>query len=158
MHLSLQRRWRSPAPRRGAALVEVMTATILLGILAIGAASSLHYARGMAGIQKNRRTAMEIAGGRLEEVRASAYSAVSPSASNYTTYYLSRTGTVWVRSSSDPNEQAIVNGRPRPMRTTVQYVDADGGSASYDCVRVAVRVQYGRKADEIVGAETLKSP
>ena len=51
-----------------------------------------------------------------------------------------------------------VNYRPRPMRTTVQYVDADGGSASYDLLKFNVRVQYSASASNQVELETMRGP
>ncbi len=143
--------------RSGATLVEVVMAILLLSILAVAGAASMNLSRGMASVQKNHRTALEIASGRLEDVRAAGYASIRPSASNYNAYFLSRTGANWVVSSSNPGETVLVNGRSRPMVTTVQYVDIDAGSASYDAVRVWVSLQYHGNTSSVVVLETVRS-
>lgn len=149
---------RAGANRSGATLVEVMVASVILAVLALSVAASIHYARSTSILQRNRRTAMEAANGRMEDVRSALFSEVRPANSNYNVYYLNRTSANWAVTSADPGENIVLNGRTRSMVTTVQYMDADGGSASYDCLRVLVSVQYNQDADSKVILETLKAP
>lgn len=132
-------------------------AVLILSILAIAGAASMYLSRSTAIVQRDRRTALEIANGRLEDARVAAYDSVSPLAQNYNTYYLSRTGANWKVTSTDPGEKAVINGRPQTMRTTVQYVDIDGGSSSYDVLRFMVSVQYHANASSVVALETLRA-
>ena len=144
--------------KSGTSLVEVIIAILILAILVLAATQSIRYSKTMATQQRNRRVALEIANGRLEDMRAAGYSQIAHATKNSSVRYLSRSTNSWSISSSNPNETTVVNGRTRPMVTTVQYIDADGGSTSYDCLRVAVRVYYGPGTNEFVGLETIRSP
>ncbi len=144
--------------RAGATLVEVMVASVVLAILALGVAASMALARGKTNVQRDHRSALELANARMEELRAAGYNEVKPTSLNYTTYYLAKTTSVWTISAGDPNERVLLNNQLRPLRTTVQYVDIDGGSASYDCLKLTVRVQFNSDANQLVTLETFKSP
>jgi prepilin-type N-terminal cleavage/methylation domain-containing protein len=144
--------------RRGTTLVEVMVACVILAVLALASAASLQYARSMSVQQRDRRTALELANSRLEDLRAAAYSNVWPSAQNYNLYYVRRSGTNWVVSSSSTNEAVKVNNRTRTLVSTVRYVDVDAGSASYDALLFNVKVQYGSSANLQVELETVRGP
>lgn len=151
----------SPARRRaraGTSVVEIMIASVVLAVLALGAAASIEKTRVGTTQQRNRRTALEMANSRLEQLRQAAYTQVRPASQNYNVYYLSNTGGTWSSFSTDPNEQVVLYGNSRPMRTQVQYVDVDGGAASYDGLKLTVRVQYLASSEAFVELETLKSP
>lgn len=141
----------------GATLVELVVAMLILSILAIAGAASMQLSRGMAAVQRDHRTALEVANGRLEDVREASFDAIRPTSMNYNTFYLSRTGAHWRVTSSDPDEKMLVNGRARPITTTVRYVDVDGGAASYDALRVSVRLQYHGSTSSVVVLETGKA-
>lgn len=132
-------------------------AILILSILAIAGAASMHLSRSATLAQRDRRTALEIANGRIEDTRVAAYGSISPLAQNYNIYYLSRTGANWRVTSADPGEKAVVNGRQRAMQTTVQYVDIDGGSSSYDVLRLMVSVRYHANTSSVVALETLRA-
>lgn len=144
--------------RAGTSVVEIMIASVVLAVLALGAAASIEKTRIGTTQQRNRRTALEMANSRLEQLRQAGYAQIKPSALNYNTYYLANTGGTWTISSSDPGEQVNLYGNSRPLRTQVQYVDVDGGSTSYDGLKLVVRVQYLAGSDSFVELETLKSP
>jgi Tfp pilus assembly protein PilV len=144
--------------RAGTSLVEVMVGCVILAVLALASGASLQYARSNSVVQRDRRTALELANSRLEDIRASAYNDVKPSAQNYTVYYLRRSGASWVVSAGGTNETVQVNNQVRSLVTTVQYVDVDGSSASYDALRLKASVQYGSSADAWVELETLRGP
>lgn len=153
--------WPGQGPartRRGTTLVEVIIGCLILAVLALAAVASLQHARSTTVQQRDRRTALELANGRLEALRGAVFSQVRPAASNYNIYYLRQTGTSWAVSASATSETVTVNYRPRSMRTTVQYVDADGGSASYDLLKFNVRVQYTRSTNTQVELETMRGP
>ena len=155
----MKRPGQGPAGARGGTtLVEVIIGCLILAVLALAAMASLQYTRSMTVQQRDHRTALELANGRLEALRGAPFNTVRPTSSNYNVYYLRASGTTWVVSSAVTNENVTVNYRPRPMRTTVQYVDADGGSASYDLLKFNVRVQYSSSASNQVELETMRGP
>ena len=151
-----RRRFHRPG-RAGTSLVEIMIASVVLAVLALGVAASMEHSRSKSMMQRQRRTAAEVANGRMEALRAAIYTDLLPLAQNYNWYFLRFTGNVWSVSSSDPSETVTINEQNRPMRTRVQYVDADGGSASYDCLRLQVQVQFARDANSVVILETMKA-
>ena len=105
----------------------------------------------------DRRMAMEMANSRLEDVRGAPYSVLTNSLS-YNVYYLDKITGAWRMSASDQGETVSINGRNRPITTTAQYLDADGGSASYDCLRVTASVRYGNAAKDTVTLSTIRAP
>lgn len=154
---SLCRRHRHRA-RHGLTLVEVMLATLVLALLAIGGAAFLQHSTSQVVVQRNRRAAAELANGRLEDLRASGYVNFKPTSLNYSVWYLQKVSNSWARTSADPNEAVTINGASYPIRTTVQYQDADGGAASYDYVQLTVAVQFRSSSSEVVTLTTLCGP
>lgn len=134
-----------------------MIASMILAVLALGIAASIELSRGKTMMQRQRRTAAEVANGRMEALRAATYADLLPLAQNYNWYFLAFTGGVWVVSAGDPGETITLNELARPMRSRVQYVDADGGSASYDLLRLQVQVQFARDANSVLTLETMKA-
>jgi len=148
---------RSPR-RQGVTAVEIVVACAILAIVAVATGTYLHVARAQTALQRNRRTALGLANTRLEELRAAVYTSVRPPSFNYSLYYLDYLTGAWRVSDFNRGETARFSGVARPMVTTVRYVDASGGSAAYDLLRLAVSVQYGVGAGEVVRLETLRSP
>jgi len=157
MPVERQRGFQGLPRRRGVTVVEVIVACAILAIVAVGTGTYLHVARAQAALQRNRRTALGLANSRLEALRGAAYTSVRPPALNYNLYYLDLLTGAWRVSDFDRGETVRLAGAARPMTTTVRYVDASGGSTAYDCLRVAVRVQYGGGAGQVVRLETLRT-
>ncbi len=145
--------------RAGSSLVETMVAIVVLAVIALAGAAYLYHARGDIYNARNKRIAQEAASQRLELVRATPYSRVAPTNLTYSIHYLSRQGTNWVHSSSDPGETIQINYRTLPITTTVQYVDADGvAPSSYDYLRLTTSVGYRSGSAERVRLETFYAP
>jgi prepilin-type N-terminal cleavage/methylation domain-containing protein len=143
---------------RGMTLVEVMLATLVLALLAIGGGAFLQHGTGQVMTQQSERVAAELANGRLDELRASGYASFKPTVSNYTIWYLQKLSNSWARTSTDPSETVTVGGKVYPMRTTVQYQDVDGGAASYDYVQLTVAIRFRAGSTEEVVLTTLCGP
>ena len=142
----------------GATLIEVMVSTLLLAIIAIGSTAYLLHARAEVLQGRNQRVALETLNQRLEEVRSASYEDIRPPLLSYDPVYLSASGTNWVHSSTDPGESMDLNGLTVPMQTTVQYLDADGGAASYDYVHIVVRGDTRANQAASVVLETHVAP
>jgi len=144
--------------RQGTTLVELIVAILILSILATAAAESLKYAKSMATLQRGRRTALEVANGRLEDLRAAGWSQLTYAPTNTTSLrYLARTGTGWNRTTTDPLETVVINGRTRPITTTVQYMDPGATPSVINCLHLNVRVQYGPRTNEVVTLATVRT-
>ena len=146
---------RPPAAKRGGTLVETMVACVLLAVLAIAGVSALYQTGSGLAIQKQRRIALGLANSRLEELRSAPYAALTALiALNYNTNAIRKTSGQFVLGSG---ETVSMSGKLMPVTTTLQYADADGGSASYDMLRLTASVQY-RSAGDVVTLQTLRSP
>ena len=141
--------------REGTTLVEVMFGIVILAIMAVGGAAFMYQSRASVDATRNRRAALEAANGRLELVRSSTYDAIKPPAETYTIYHVRRQGSGWTHSVSDPSETVVINTHALPLRTTVQYIDIDGGAGSYDCVEVTVSADYRLATGENVTLQTM---
>ena len=149
---------RKRQTRSGTTLVEVLVSCLILAVIAVGTGACLSLSRTGAAVQRNRRTAMELANSRMEEIRGALYAAIVPPVASYDTYYLDFITGAWRVSATDQGETVTLGGRSRPMVTTVQYMDVDGGPASYDCLRISVSVQYRDTARDAVTLQTVRSP
>jgi len=146
---------RSPAAKRGGTLIEAMTACALLAILAIAGVTALYQTGSGLALQKQRRVALGLANSRLEELRSAPYTALTALIPlDYSTNALRKVSGQFVLGSG---ETVSIGGKPMSMTTTLQYADADGGSASYDMLRLTASVQY-RSAGEVVALQTLRGP
>jgi len=144
--------------REGSTLVEVMVSSLLLAIIAVGSAAYMYHAHADVLKARNQRVALEESNLRLEELRVSGYDEIKPPMQNFSVYFLGKSGTNWVHSSTDPNETVLVNGLTMPMSTTVRYLDVDGGLPSYDYVQATVRTTYRINRPEDMMLETYFVP
>lgn len=136
--------------------MEVLFAALILTIIAVGSGAFLYHGRSVVLAQRNKRVAIEVAGTRLEKLRAGA---VKPASTNsYTSYYVKESGTNWLKTTTDPGETVVINGIAFPIVTKLQYVDVDGSPVSYDCVKATVSVGYRTGADEKITLDTLYVP
>ena len=155
--MNMNNQLRHPLPlRAGTTLIEIMVAIILLTVIALSSSVCLRYSQSLNNVQRDHRLAMERANGRLDELRAATVTDISPT-NDYAVYYLDRISGNWRISSANPGETFPLSGQPRPIITTIQYVDIDGSSNSFDCLRINVRAQYGAKTGDVVMLETLES-
>ena len=148
----------SRQPRSGTTLVEVLVSCLILAVIAVGTGACLSLSRTDASVQRNRRTAMELANSRLEEIRGAPYSDVCPASQSYDVNFVDWMTGSWRVSNADQGETVTIGGRTRPISTTVQYMDVDGGAATYDCLRIAVSVAYGGGPEDVVRLATIRSP
>lgn len=144
-----------PGARRGGTLVEVMTACVLLAILAIAGVTALYQTGSGLAAQKQRRIALGLANSRLEELRSAPYTSLTALIPlDFSTNAIRKVSGQFVLGSG---ETASIGGKAMAVTTTLQYADADGGSASYDLLRLTAAVQYGAARD-VVQLQTLRSP
>ena len=145
-------------PPTGVTLIEIMIALVILTVIALGTAASLNLSQSMTANQRLRRLAMEEANGRIEDIRSAIHTNSALLANNYSVRYVDKITGSWRVSSNNCGETFMLGGQQRPLTTTVQFFDVDGSGSDYSCVRLNVRVQYGRTANDTVVLETLASP
>lgn len=140
---------------RGATLVEVLIAGLILTVLALGSAGYVYYSRLTIGVQRDKRAAIEMAHTRLEALRAAPAAGIASSANgDYTLYYVADTGGSWGRYASDPGETWNCNGMNRSIVTSVRKIDLDGATSKAEAIRMTVAVWY--RPDESVTLQTIR--
>ena len=144
-------------PRAGATLIEIMSALLILTVIALGTAAGLRLSQSLANQQRDRRLALERANGRMEDIRGATFSAIVPGLKNYAVWYLDKIAGNWRISTTNRGESFILSSCPHPIITTVQYVDINGSSNSFNCIRLRVSTQYGWNTKDVIVLETLES-
>jgi len=141
--------------QRGTTLVEILVSCVLLAVLAIAGMTALCETGGGLAIQKNRRIALGLANSRLEELRTVPYTALTALISkNYNTNSIGKVGGQFTLS---PGETVSICGKPMSMTTTIQYADVDGGTSTYDYLRMTSSVQYHGANDQVT-LQTMRGP
>lgn len=146
--------------QKGSTIIELALATVIMLIVAVGGAAFFFHGSGQIAINRNKRTALEAANSRLEQMRASPFNDISSSTDDYNIRFVERQGTSWAISNSDPGEIININGLNMPITTTVQFVDDDPGDGTdtYDYVSAVVTVGYRVNSNETVESETFFAP
>lgn len=137
----------------GFSLIEVLIALFILVIVILGGGAYFFYGRLGINREGYRRAALELTGQRLEQLKAANYLEITPDAFDplYDPYFI-----VW-RSSwetlaeliEDPDNLnfsydyvTVGNLTNQKMLTQAQYIDDDGGSDSYDYLKITVTVKW----------------
>jgi len=149
----------SPAAwsKRGGTLIEILLACLILAIMAVSGATAIYQTASGLTDQKNRRIALGVANSRLEDIRATPYTVLTALISqNYNTNTIKKVGNAFVAGTG---ETVSIGGKTMSMTNTIQYVDADGGTGTYDYLRVTVSVQYPlRSGSDVVRLQTAEGP
>ena len=146
----------------GFSLIEVLVALIILVVVILG--GGLYFFYGRLGINREgyRRAALELASQRLEELKASTWSAIAPASGDtsdgYTFdpsiryYLLGSSSWNWVQpaiSENDPPEgtiESIAVGNPSREENGMMVTRAEAQEVqvdeSYILLKVAVRVKW----------------
>jgi len=149
--------------RTGSSLIEVMVAMMILVVLVLGVASFIYYGRSGVYAQRDRLSVLELVNGRLEALCAVPYPVVEPPNSDYNVYYTVWSGGTFTLPRLRPRTQRLyVNSRNRArkyqMTTTVQYIDIDGGAASYDALKLTVSMRYHPNSTDEIVLSTYRVP
>ncbi len=156
---SITRPHRTPGCGRcGTTLVEVLVATLLLSLLAVAGGAYIERSCSEAANQKHRRVALDVAGSRMEALRAAGYSAIKPTGLDYAARYLAPSGSGWAQSLSNPGETTNLNGRLFRIVSTCRYLDVDGETPSYDHVALSVSVAYRDRSADTIVLESFDAP
>ena len=114
------------ARQRGTSLVEVMVAIVVLTVVALGMGGYLFVNQAALSLQRDRTVALEIANGRLEELRALSFDTLTAllPATNYSTYYFYKLGPQsWTNSSQTLFESTNINGATASLLTAIRLTN-----------------------------------
>lgn len=138
------------AGRRGTTIIEVLWTCVILAVVALAAGAFVSLSTGTVSVTRNHRLGLEAANSRLEDLRSAGFDAIKPSTLNYTTNYLSWSGSAWTKTLTNPGEVLTILGQNYPIITTACYMDINGGAASYDVLHVSVVVKYRKNEPNMV--------
>lgn len=146
--------------KSGSTLVEVMVSIVILAIIAIAGAAYLIQADSAITVQRNRLSALATANRYLEEMRGTAWGTITnkmPNPRTGVTNYVTRIGLCnWSAGSTSVTTGNVTNnGVVMPVTCALNYIDADGGSVSYDCAQVTVSVASPGRAGALVVMQTI---
>lgn len=144
--------------RHGSTLIEVMIALLIVTVLVLGVAAFIYHGRASVYAQRDRLSALERVNQRLEWLRSEPYISVRPPAQNFSTYWMRAPTTAgWRFYTSRRRENIQVNTRRYLMTTTVQYVDVDGGTPSFDAVLFTVSMRYRTGSTDEISISTYRA-
>ena len=138
---------------QGFTLVEILTALVIIVVASISALSYFQYGLGGIHSEGNRRAALEIARGRMDQLLATDFSTIKPLAGSTSERFLTCAGTpcVWTQSTTAASESVSVNGvAGRKLQTTVKWRDDSPGNGTTDddILEISVKAWYrGETAD-----------
>jgi Tfp pilus assembly protein PilV len=144
----------------GSTLVEVMVALLILAVMALGTAAFMYHGRSSVYAQRDRLAVFELANGRLEELRAEPYTTFTDTLpETYDVYWMRKRAGAWEFYNVRRTQNLLVNrSRRYRITTTVQYVDADGGTPSYDMLQFTVSMRYRTGDTDEVILSTYRAP
>ena len=146
--------------RRAVTLIELMLTMSVLLVMVVAGGAFIFYSLSRIAFERNKRVATEIANSRLEQLRASGYTEISPSpADDWDSHYIKRVGGNWVFDGSN-DETVNINGLILPITTTVQYVDKQGDIPpnSLDYILAIASVGYRLNTNNRVELRTFLNP
>ena len=138
-------------------MVEIMVAMVILAVVAIGTAAYLSQHQAWLMLDRDRSAALEIANGRVEELRAIPYKTLAQwlPLTNYSTRYLIKVGSSWSNAVSPQTESTNVNGAAATMLTAIQ--SAGVTSSTFNYVVISVQMDYSKRAETQVKLVTYYS-
>jgi prepilin-type N-terminal cleavage/methylation domain-containing protein len=150
--------------KAGFSLVEIMTATVILAVLAVGSAAILANTGVIIRGEKNKRMAVERANERLELIRQTSFSDLEPPQVKKL-YYLDADsdGTSFVRDndgkvihySSNPGDTIEVNGVDRSIDTALVLTNFVTGTSTVGFVQATVTITHNDATGEDIQLQSI---
>jgi len=135
-------------------MVEVLTAMVILATLAVGMGGYLFMNQAALSLQRDKRVALEIANGRMEELRALSFGSLTAMlpGTNYNTHYFYKAGPqTWSNSALPYFESTNVNGAVASMLTGIRLT----GPSNYLDMAVSVSFMRDNNPSNQIALETF---
>jgi len=147
--------------KRGATLVELMIALLIIALVILGGGMFFFHGRVNIMREAHRRAALLVVSQRLEELKAANWGGIAlTSPLSYESYYITHSGG-WVRNLSETKdtEVPVDNLSDGEMVTEVQWEDdGDDGIDSYDYLKLTVTIEWHNGTTNTVSLSTLIAP
>lgn len=148
---------------QGFTLIELLISLLIIVLASICTLSYFQYGLGGIHQEGNRRAALEIARGRMDQVFAADFNSINPPAGTTTEHYLTCSGTpcTWSQpSSGEIWDTVTVNEKPgRRLYTKVMWRDDTPGDGTVDddVVEIVVRACYKPGGSNWVELRSLRA-
>ena len=148
--------------KSGTTLIEVMIALIIIAIVILGGGIFFFYGRVQIVREAHRRTATLVASGRLEKLKATDYSEITPKGFDpgYNPYWITwdQENNKWQLLENLSYDYVMVDNLDnQKMLTQAQCID-DNGNDEYDYLQARVTVEWINGIIKTVSLDTLIAP
>ena len=145
--------------KSGFSLVEIMVASLLIAVLAIGGATVLYHTGSIIGTQKLKRQAIDQAIARMELMKRTRYSIIRPSTPEPDIYYYVDDDQDDLLESGELGlSQSVEAQKEFSMITTIERIPPPTpGLVEGEYLVVNVTVTYDRTGQQVV-LESLIAP
>ena len=128
---------------RGLTLVELLIAMVVLTLVSICTLAYFQYGLGGIHEEGNRRAALELARGRIEQLYAATFTSITPPSGTSRWLTCSGTPCTWTLSSTAATESVSVNGvAGRPMTTTATWIDDPAAAGTDNLLLLSAKVWF----------------
>jgi prepilin-type N-terminal cleavage/methylation domain-containing protein len=136
-----------PGSKSGFSLIEILVATLVLAVLAVGGASALYHTGAMIQNQEQKRKAVDQAMARLELLKRTKYSIMQPANFNVTKYFVDD-GNELIQSSELLDTMSVDSSKQFGMVTAIERFPAPDITSS-EFLRINVTVVYDNAGQEV---------
>jgi len=140
--------------KTGFTLVEIMVATLLLAVLALGGAASLYHAGAVIRAQQTKQLAIHQAVERMELLKRTNYSIMQPDTTDDVYYYRDQSNDEMVQRAEIYNTEQTDNTKIFPMISSLRRV-SPVTSVETESLLITVNVSYGRGGEAIILESTI---
>jgi prepilin-type N-terminal cleavage/methylation domain-containing protein len=137
-------------PKRGKAgfsLIEIMVATLVLAVLAVGGAAALYHTGAMIQNQEQKRMAVDQAMERLELLKRAKYSLLKPADFNSTKYFVDDQNDI-IQAGELLDTMTVESGKQFAMLTAIERLPPPNALSS-EYLRLNVTVTYDNAGQEV---------
>lgn len=142
--------------KSGFSLIEIMVASLLIAVLAIGGAVVLYHTGAVVGDQELKRQAIDQAIARMELVKRTRYQIMNPPTTD-TYYYIDSDQDDLLESNELNLSQIAETQKQFPMFTSIRRVPPPSPLSEAEYLVVNVTVSYNRELEQVI-LESLIAP
>ena len=139
--------------KAGFSLIEILVATLVLAVLAVGGAAALYHTGAMIQNQEQKRMAVDQAMERLELLKRAKYSLLQPTDFNSTKYFVDDQNDI-IQAGELLDTMTVESGKQFAMLTAIERFETNyPASSEYwiqsEHLQITVSVTYDSAGQEV---------
>jgi prepilin-type N-terminal cleavage/methylation domain-containing protein len=136
--------------KSGFSLIEIMVATLVLAVLAVGGATALYHTGAVIQNQEQKRMAVDQAMSRVELLKRAKYSLLAPNDFNYNTtrYIVDIDQDEIIQANELLENRTVESGQLYDMVTAIERLPPPDSTSS-EFLRINVTVTYDIAGQEV---------